>query len=386
MRDARTPEFHRCTFLATAPRGAEPALVAELEELGARDVRSVPGGVRFRGPITLGMRACLWLRTAGRVLLELGSARLQTERDLYQAVRSLPLLAWFHPDATLAVWSQARGEVVRDTRFANLLAKDAIVDAVRDAHGRRPDVDRDLPNLLFVQHIFDDQVQFFLELNGDPLHERGYRQRSVRAPLKETLAASLLRFSGWRADGPLLDPMCGSGTIVLEAALMATDTAPGRGRAFAFERWPQFEEHLMANWSEQLREARERAKRECPVPLLGIDSDPAAIEACQANLRATGIQGVTFRVGRAETAKWEPGTRIVTNPPYGARLDDAQDAQSAHEAIRAMIDTPDTHVTAITTQDGVRAIGKRPDGRVPVRNGDLPTFFVRWKPRGMTAE
>jgi len=401
------PDFQRCRFLATAARGTETAVARELEALGigapppaeggnydphelgpaprARvaskpgRTRVVPGGVEFAGTIEDGMRACLWLRTANRVLLELGGGTLRHERHLYAAVRSLPLDRWFTPDHTISVYTQARGEVVKNSQFASLKAKDAIVDDIRERTGRRPNVDKRDANIVFVQHIIDGDVRFYIELNGAPLNQRGYRRRDVVAPLKETLAAALLVYARWDGKRPLHDPVCGSGTLVFEAAMMATDTAPGLRRGFGFQHWPHYPTFLETRWGLLMDEAKERQRRAVRGVIIGSDNHQGSIHAARVNLAALDIDNVILREGDAR--KLEPligDGLFVLNPPYGERLgrDAARVADLHRELGEAIARCPRHHAAIITTAELLQSFGLPIVRSARVYNGRLPCRFA----------
>lgn len=312
-------------FLATAARGTEPLLRAELEALGATDVTCVPGGVTFAGDLLLGMRACLWLRTATRVQMLLGEGRVSDERSLYEAVRALDLAPWFAPEHTLAVTAHINDRRFRNSHFAALKIKDAIVDVMRDRYGARPDVAAADPDVLVSAYVIRGELRLFLAMQGrDALNLRGYRARQVEAPLKESLAAALLLFGGWRGQAPIVDPMCGSGTIAIEAALIASDTAPGLARHFGFERWPAFKDVLAAPFEAMLEEARERSQqnRDQVVSVVASDLDPRAVGIAKNNVRRAGVADLVT-VRRADARNLDPLSppgAIVTNPPYGERI------------------------------------------------------------------
>ena len=211
-----TPPLVDRTFLVTAARGTEMHVCDELRDLGLEHVEELRGAVRFRGSIEDAMRVCMWSRVGMRVMLELGRDRIRNDQQLYASVRSLPLSNWFGPDHTIAVFARTSGRQFRNSRYVALKVKDAIVDDVRDRVGRRPNVDPKSPDLSVSVHISGQDVSYFIELHGQPLNQRGYRVRDVEAPLKETLAAALLRLSGWDGEAPLHDPFCGAGTIIIE--------------------------------------------------------------------------------------------------------------------------------------------------------------------------
>jgi len=228
-------------FFAVAARGTGAALAAELAGLGTADVREAPAGVAFTGGLEAAYRACLWSRVATRVLLPLGRVAAGTADELYDGARALPWEEHLAPEGTLAVDFSGTNPGITNSHFGALRVKDAICDRFRARSGRRPDVDPTAPDLRVNVHLAGVQAVVSIDLSGDSLHRRGYRAGAGEAPLKESLAAAILMLAGWpgpaRAGAPLLDPCCGSGTLVIEAALMAADRAPGLNRRMGFTRW-----------------------------------------------------------------------------------------------------------------------------------------------------
>ncbi len=321
--------LHR--FFASAPRGVEGILADELTGLGAADV--VPGiaGVSFQGTFDVGCRACLWSRTASRILLVLSEFDAPTPQALYDGVRAIDWLKLLRADGTLAVDFSSRGaSCITNSHFGALKVKDAIVDSIRDASGVRPSVDLDRPDVRVSVHLSGVRAAVSLDMSGESLHRRGYRAQSTLAPLKENLAAAILLLARWpevfAAGGGMLDPMCGSGTLLIEAALMACGTAPGLLHApFGFTRWKGFDP---GPWQAMLVEAREKDRRRDPalssLPIWGFDVDASAVRAARANAHRAGL-GNLVRIDCRElsfTERPESVSRgiFVVNPPYGERL------------------------------------------------------------------
>ena len=309
-------------WLATAAKGTEPLCAEELEELGAEDVRTDRGLVRFKGDVELAWRANLWLRTAMRILRPLGDFPAPSPDALYDGMRTLRWGEHVTPQTTISLEASVKDSAITHSHFAALKAKDAIVDQLRDQLGARPSVDTDDPDVPIVLRIDRDHCFVSLNLSGDPLFKRGYRMRSTSAPLKETLAAALVLSSTWGGRRPFVDPMCGSGTIAIEAALIATGRAPGRNRKFAFQRWPSWGQAQIKRWKEILNEADEEAIDRAPGPIYASDLAPDAVEATQANAQAAKVFD-SIRVARADVRHIRPTNPpglIVTNPPYGERI------------------------------------------------------------------
>ncbi len=315
------------SFFATCPKGMETLLAAELSEAGAVEARPSVAGVLFRGPLTAAYRACLWSRTASRVLLTLSTFRAASPEDIYEGVAAIAWEDHLSPTGTLAVDFSSPGQAVSNTLFGAMKVKDAVVDRLRRLRGVRPSVSLKSPDLRVNVHLSGDEAVVSLDLSGESLHRRGYRMAAAAAPLKENLAAAVLLRAGWpeaaRAGFPFLDPMCGSGTLPIEAAMMAADIAPGlRRRDFGFLHWPG---HDAAAWNGLLEEARVRREEGLrrPLSIHGSDADPAAAAAARANAARAGLARLvviaTSPLRDCRPPAGQPGLMAV-NPPYGERL------------------------------------------------------------------
>ena len=348
-RAARDP---RC--FATAARGAEDLLAAELRHMGLDDVRQQPGGASFAfDGLGAAYRACLWSRTGTRVLVPLTTFAAETRAQVYDGVRGVDWDDHLAPGATLACDVTGTSPAIVDTHFGAQLVKDAVVDQLRERHGRRPSVDLHRPSVRLTVHLSRGRGTLSVDLAGESLHRRGYREpgRQVEAPLKETLAAAILLAAGWprlaSEGGSLADPLCGSGTLLLEGALMAADVAPGLLREYwGFSGWRG---HDAGTWNELLAEARERrsaglarlreSQSNGAVLIFGADRDARAIRLAQAAAERAGLREVV-RFRRADMGAPTAGLRpphadqrgraagggvpglVVANPPYGERLRD----------------------------------------------------------------
>ena len=312
----------RLALFATTARGTEDLLAEELKELGARRIRQDRGGVRFMASLDEALKVCLWSRIAMRVLYPLGEFEAHGAEGLYEAVASVPWEEHLTPDTTFAVEATLKDSEHSHTGFVALKVKDAVVDRMRDKLGARPDVDPRNPDVRVVAHLVRERLSLSLDLCGEPLHRRGYRVRPTPAPLKETLAAALLRAAGYTGEEALVDPMCGSGTILIEGGLIARRRAPGIARDFAVEKWP----HLGARARELLEDLRadaRRNERKVAVPILGFDKDPEALEAARRNVKAAKLaEEILLEEGDATKLPPLPasGGLLLTNPPYGDRL------------------------------------------------------------------
>src|SRR5260370_33956407 len=256
-------------YFATCGRGVETVLADELRALGAAEVAPGRGGVAFAGDLALLYRACLWLRTAIRVLRPGLEADVQSPDDLYEIVRANDWSRYLTPEHTLAVDSNVRDSAITHSKYAALRVKDAICDQFVETCGRRPSVDVDTPMVGFNLHVYRDHAVLSLDAAGESLHKRGYRPIQTKAPLNEALAAALVMLSGWRGDLPFVDPLCGSGTLAIEAAWIALRRPPGlTRRRLGFQGWMDFDIQL---WTSLRDEARRGLLRALPAP--GARSD-----------------------------------------------------------------------------------------------------------------
>ena len=337
-------------FLASAPRGLPDLLARELAACGARELRERSTGVAFAGTLESAYRACLWSRTANRVFLELGSFQARDAQEFYAAVRAIDWSAHLAPGATLACDFSGRHPTITHSHFGALRLKDGIVDALRAASGSRPDIALERPDVRVHAHAHGTQVTVALDLAGESLHRRGYRGAAGEAPLKENVAAGMLLRAGWESlaaqGGEFLDPLCGSGTLVLEAALIAGDRAPGLTREyFGFLGWRGHDAPL---WERLRAEARARAGagEASTASVRGRDREPAAIRTARDNAARAGVAGrVQLEVGAlaeaaplAGRAADRPGL-LATNPPYGVRLEDRAGARAIHRELGAVLRT-----------------------------------------------
>ena len=332
------------TFFATCPLGLEPLLAEELRALHAQDVRETRAGVAFTGALTAGYSACLWSRLASRVLLQLATFEARSPEALYDGVRRINWARHLDADGTLAVDANVWDSAITHSRYAALKIKDAIVDQFRDSTGRRPSVDTARPDVRVNLHLDRDQATLSLDLAGQSLHRRGYRAAAGEAPIKENLAAAILLRAGWpkvaAEGGALVDLMCGSGTFLIEAAMIAADMAPGLLRPyFGFLCWKQ---HDDAAWQALLSEARmrrEAALARLP-PIRGYDADARVIGAARDNIRRAALQRHVVVERRELTActpePSAPGL-VIVNPPYGERLGASPELPALYRELGAQL-------------------------------------------------
>lgn len=370
----------RYDYFAPCPKGLEAPLVLELEGLDAADIQPRTAGVAFRGTLETGYRACLWCRTAARILLELDRFPAPNPDALYQGALEFPFEEHFGVNRTFAVEFTSTLSEITHTNFGALKVKDAIADRFRQRRGVRPSVDRERPEIRFHVHVHEQQAYLYLDLSGERLHRRAWRAQAQEAPLKENLAAGILLLARWpetaQRGGGLVDPMCGSGTLLVEAALMALDVAPGLMRAgFGFECW-NF--HRPSIWEPVYQEALQRDRRKAGLTqaICGSDNDEQAVNATLRNLEEAGIRGVTVQqkeLAMAEPAGPVPGL-MVTNPPYGIRLQPGATLDLLYKRIGMTLKSRFPQWTGFIftgNPEAAKHIGLRIARRYPLFNGAL---------------
>ena len=318
-------------FFASCPRGLEAVLAAELSALHATHVTAVEGGVNFAGDFTLGYAANLHSRVASRVLWRVGQAAYRADQDIYEATRLVDWPRLFSVDHTLRVNVSAIKAPVKSLDFITLRIKDAICDVFRahpTSRGVRPSIDTHAPDVRVHAFLTATMLTLYLDLSGEPLFKRGYRREAGEAPLRENLAAGMLALSGWTPNVTLLDPMCGSGTILCEAAQIAAHRAPGIGRAFGFEKLLNFDAPA---WEAMRKAAYADENNSIKTNIYGSDLRGDALELARANLDELDLLGnVSLKQANvfempAPAAEGMSGGIIVTNPPYGVRMEERDD-------------------------------------------------------------
>lgn len=318
-------------LFATTPKAMEGILANEIKALGGQNVREKMAGVAFDGDLALAYRVCLWSRTANRVFLPLSSFEVKSQQDLYDGVKKINWFEHIKPDDSLAVsFSSKNNPAINNTHFGALKVKDAIVDQMRAKFNKRPNIDTERPSIRVNVYLHNETAQLSLDLSGESLHKRGYRDVSIAAPIKENLAAAILLRAGWpkiaAEGGSLLDPMCGSGTMLLEGAMIAADYAPGLQRDyFGFLGWKKHDAGL---WQSLLEEAKQRCDiglSKMPV-IVGFDQDRRTVATALQHVENAGLSGKIHIEKRditdAMAAESWPKGLIACNPPYGERLGD----------------------------------------------------------------
>lgn len=381
---------HPERFFATCPRGLEALLGEELAALGAVDLRLLGGGVAFAGEMKLAWKCNLWSRLATRILIQVAEGPYAREDDIYHLARTVVWPDWFSVEKTLRVNVTAIKSPVKSIEFVTLRIKDAVCDVFRDACNERPNIDTREPDVRVHGFLTENRCTLYLDTSGAPLYQRGLRQKTVSAPLKENLAAGMLKLSGWQPGVSFFDPMCGSGTLVLEAVQVALNIAPGARRDFAFEKFKNF---VPAVWK-RLREEAVAGER-TPASLqkksgnatwgiYGADLDPVAHRAALANLdRAGWLEAVHLSCGDVTTAN-APGAQgvMLSNPPYGVRLSELDELASFYPELGRVMKQGFAGWNCYFLSADTRLpklLGLKPSKKTPLFNGDLDCRLYEFK-------
>ena len=325
-------------LLITCPRGLAPYLKQELDSLSVLVSEETPAGIWIDGDMTLAMRLNLQLRTANRVLVLLDTFKVSDPEDLYKIVMSMPWEKRIPADGYLSVIANADTPSIRDTRFLGLKVKDAVVDRIRDKKGRRPDSGPELKGTVLNVYWADQECSIYLDTTGETLSKRGYRRLTHTAPMQEGLAAGVVMATGWHEniDTAFINPMCGSGTIAIEAALMALGRAPGATRLrFAFESLIGFDD---AAWKKMRSEARVEARKSIPGRIIATDIDPKAVDIARRNAETAGVeQHIEFNVCDYKDTEVpdvsDKGGVVVMNPEYGRRLGEERELEGLYSGM-----------------------------------------------------
>ena len=363
-------------FFAPCPRGLEVLLAADMAAAGGVDIKTVPGGVGFRGNWETCYRANLESRIATRILWQLAQGAYSSEDDIYRLAMGVTWPALFAVDNTLRVNVTAQRSPLKSLEFITLRVKDAICDRFRDACGRRPSVDTRQPDTRIHLFLTDREATLYLDTSGEPLYLRGHKIAKVGAPLKENLAAGILRLSGWTPGVPLLDPMCGSGTFLIEAAQIALDDAPGLSREpgeFGFERLASFDR---AVWRRLLEAAAQRRREATPQPIWGSDIDGDAVARSRQNLAHAGFDALVTveRADLLERSPPAPEGILIANPPYGERLGETTELAAFYPRLGDALKQrfPGWRCYFLSADPQLpKLIGLKPSKKTPLFNGPL---------------
>ena len=360
------------SLFVTCPRGLEAPLSQELEQLKCQDIRAVDGGVACKGGMEQVYRINLHSRTASRVLLRLIKSGYRNEQDIYKAAKNIRWMDWFDLEQTFKVKVEGKRAQVKSLDFVGLKIKDAVCDVFRDACGARPSVGKIRPDIRIHAFIDERDIQIFIDTSGEALFKRGYRQDTGEAPMRENLAAGLLLLAGYDGTQPFQDPFCGSGTIVIEAAWIATRRAPGLMRRFGFEKLKNFDAAL---WKKLQHEA-ETQIRPAPAPISGSDNDRHMIRAAVANAQAAEVDTfIRFEVKDAQDTRPNgEGGILISNPPYGVRLAEVQALQALYPQLGAWLKQHYAGWLAgmfTGDRDMPKFMRLSPKRKIPLYNGNL---------------
>jgi putative N6-adenine-specific DNA methylase len=370
-------------FFATCGRGIETILAGELHALGAADIEPGRGGVQFAGDRLMLYRANLWLRTAIRILWPILEVQVTSPEELYETVLGVDWSQYMTPEHTLAVDCNVRDSAITHSKYAALKTKDAICDQFVAKCGRRPSVDVDEPMVGLNLHIYRDRAVLSLESSGESLHKRGYRPIQTRAPLNEALAAALILQTGWRGDTQFADPLCGGGTLAIEAAWLALRRPPGlTRRCFGFQGWMDFD---IAQWTALRDEARAGVAKSLTAPIIGSDERGDAVAFAIDNAKAAGV-GHLVRFEKRHLRDFRPpgetpGT-LICNPPYGERLGEEKELGGLYKLLGQVLQDRCQGWTAFVFT-GNRAlaeeIGIKPVEKWPLFNGKIPCQLMKFR-------
>jgi 23S rRNA (guanine2445-N2)-methyltransferase / 23S rRNA (guanine2069-N7)-methyltransferase len=376
-------------FFATTAKGMEFLLVQELESIGALDIKEVRAGVTFRGSLECAYKACLYSRIANRILLVINTINVRDAEELYTGIQALNWNEHLDINKTFVVdfstHASTRNEELNHTHFAALKVKDAIVDQFRALQGSRPNIDPVRPDLRINVYLHGDKATVSIDLSGESLHKRGYREDGTQAPLKENLAAAILLLSGWSlgARRDFIDPMCGSGTLAIEAALIASNTAPGLLRkSFGFMGWLGHEPTIWKKLLEQAQEKIIEDPEQLP-KIIGYDHDPRAIQVALSNLEKAGLSKlVNFE--QQELSACKPSSAhgiLVTNPPYGERMGDVERLKFLYRELGDIMKKKfqgwEGYIFT-SNPDLAKAVGLRTSRRFVLFNGSLECRLLKY--------
>lgn len=375
-------------YFVSCPSGLEEVVAGELHAIGAGEIKPRTRGVTCQGPPSLRYHANLWLRAAIRVLEPIHRAEVTTPEALYDVARSIDWTRFLNVKQKLSIDCRLRDSAMTHSGYAALKVKDAIVDQFREKFGARPNAGPDGADLPLALHISRNQMTLSRDTTGETLHKRGYREIQVRSPLNEALAAGILQLTGWDRASPLADPMCGSGTFAIEAAMMAAGIAPGLRRPrWPFESWPDFD---AAEWKRCRAEAEARADRTLPFPVFASDHHAGALDLARKSARSAGVEGM-IRFTVADIAEFNPNPRpsvLVMNPPYGERLDADQDLEALYHKIGTMVRRfPGSTAWILSGQrELTKFIGLRASRQHELTNGDIECRLLGYEVFGSSGK
>ena len=367
-------------WIATAAFALEGIVARELRDMGAQNVEAQNGAVRFEGDMTAGLRANLWLRCCDRVLLEMGRFEARTFDELFEAVRAIEWEALLPVDAAFPVRAKCVRSQLMSPSDCQKIVKKAVAERLKSCYGGDW-LSETGPVFAIDCAIHSDKVEITLDSSGVALNRRGYRTWNGEAPLRETLAAALVKLMPWRPDAPLLDPCCGTGTILCEAAMIATDRAPGLNRDFAMEIWPALDKQASTLLRDDALE-RFHAHDNDALDITGVDIDPDALDLARKHVRQCGFNGRISLIN-TDMRDWAGdcnGGAILANPPYGERLGDRRAADAVARALGRLAAAQSEAAMGVITSNAnfEREFGRRADKRRRLYNGRLECEFLMY--------
>ncbi len=370
---------HSFEIIAKTFMGLEPVLAKELTQMGANDVVIGRRMVSFTGDKEMMYRANFQLHTAIRILKPIRHFKAKSADDVYEEIKKIDWTEYLGTEKTFTVDSVVFSEEFRHSKFVSYKVKDAIVDQFREKTGKRPNISVANPDIRLNMHIADDKCTLSLDSSGESLHRRGYRQESVEAPLNEVLAAGMILLSGWQGDTDFIDPMCGSGTLLIEAALIAKNMAPGLFRKeYAFEKWPDFDADLFDNIYND-----ESMEREFNHKIYGYDIDIKAVNTARMNVKAAGLSDIISVEQQDFKEFTQPQNKsiMITNPPYGERIS-TPDLMGTYkmigERLKHQFKGNDAWILSYR-EECFDQIGLKPSIKIPLYNGSLECEFRKYQ-------
>ncbi len=377
-------------FFATTPKAMEDILVTELKQLGAKNVKAALAGAYFEGPLETVYRVCLWSRIANRVLLSLATFTVTSQEDLYDGIYKINWFEHMGPDDSFAVSFNTKGsKAINNTHFGAIKVKDAVVDQMRKKFNKRPDINITQPNIRINVYLQNEQATLSLDLSGESLHRRGYRNISITAPIKENLAAAILYRSQWldiaQQGGSLIDPMCGSGTLLVEAAMIAGDYAPGlQHKQFGFLHWKKHDSQIWQSLVDEATQRKQIGLEKIPT-IVGFDQSRRAINAALLHIENAGLQS-KIHVERRDISEatvaesWQQGL-LVCNPPYGERLGNSEETAQLYRTFGQVLKKQFNHWQAamiISNPELGFRLGIRSQKPITLFNGPLECKLLRF--------
>ncbi len=369
-------------YFATVARGIELLAAKELESLGASSVNPDFCGVSFKGDRQLLYKVNLWARLPFRILVKIDEFVGRDAKELYRGVQNIDWQQYLTPDRTLAVSATGKNDSLNHTHFTALQVKNAIVDRQMEELGERSNIDPKSPDVKVNVHIRDDRCIISLDSSASSLHRRGYRPAVGVAPLKESLAAALIKLSGWEADVAFFDPLCGSGTLPLEASLQALNIAPGLFRPhFGFQNWPDFDRQV---WDKLVGEANLKRQERLKIPIMGSDRSEDALEVARTNADLCGVEKEVKFI-QAELEQVEPPSDrglLLCNPPYGKRIGNPQQLGKFYKLLGNVLKQRFKNWTAFIlsgNKELAKNIGLKSSKRIPVYNGTIQCQLMKYE-------